>query len=319
MVNALELFENFKNNQAKRALIEEQLRLSPLREEVLRFGLAKDRSAMERDDVRLGMLSRKQEADERFNQGRLGLMAQQAANRPRPPAPIIQTDDGIYERTASGLVPLKGPDGMPLKPKGSEAKPPKDFMWNADKTEQVVIPGSATDIKTKALKAKDFRNKALLDSSLDAEIANIDKLVNNPTGNKTKYGMLHPGLKAMVGPVDSRFPTFLTDTANAEALLKSLQSKASISSLQTIRGTSGSIGSLTEKEWPRLESLKATLQETQGTEQFVQSLKEYRDELLRIKRLGAESLSDTSGAADYSGPDRRRGSEPPPGAVRPRR
>lgn len=94
MVNALELFENFKNNQAKRALIEEQLRLSPLREEVLRFGLAKDRAAMERDDVRLGMLSRKQDADERFNQGRLGLMAQANSQKAAPPIRGVMTADG---------------------------------------------------------------------------------------------------------------------------------------------------------------------------------------------------------------------------------
>ena len=129
MVNALELFENFKNNQAKRALIEEQLRLSPLREEVLRFGLAKDRSAMERDDVRLGMLSRKQEADERFNQGRLGVMAQanmiRAQQRPRDTGPKAPsgyrlTPDGNLEAIPGGPADLKSQADMKKKAEGNE-------------------------------------------------------------------------------------------------------------------------------------------------------------------------------------------------------
>jgi hypothetical protein len=179
-------------------------------------------------------------------------------------------------------------------------KPPKDFRW-ADDGSMAVIPGSATDLKMKAAKTKDERGKALLDSTLDAEIGNIDKLIGSEeidpkTGKPTVPE--HPGLNASVGVIASRIPTLRQDTADAEALQDSLRSKASISSLQTIRGTAGAIGTLTEKEWPRLEALKATLQATQGTPQFRQSLKEYRTELQRVKRLGSEAL--TAGADGLS-------------------
>ena len=172
-------------------------------------------------------------------------------------------------------------------------KAAKDFVWNADGTEQRVIPGSQTDLKMKAAKTKDARNKVLLDSTLDAEISNIDKLI----GNEEKKIPEHPGLNASVGVIASRIPTLRQNTADAEALEESLRSKASISSLQTIRGTAGAIGTLTEREWPRLESMKATLQASQGTPQFRQSLKDYRDELIRIKRIGLESVDDTSSGA----------------------
>lgn len=265
------------------------------------------------------LMQREQEARQLANpnltqlQRQFMLEREKARLRPQPQNPIIQTDDAIYERTAQGLVPLKGPGGVPLKPKGDKPKPPKDFKWNEDMTEHVLIPGSPTDLKMRAVKEKDLKNKATLDSTVDAEIRNIDQLINVPG----KKDGLHPGLRAMVGPVDVLFPTLLTDTANAEALLESLQSKASISSLNTIRGTTGSIGSLTEREWPRLESMKATLQKTQGTKQFVQSLRDYKNELERLKRIGAQSVSDTTGAvAPYAGPERRTGDEPPPGTVR---
>lgn len=151
--------------------------------------------------------------------------------------------------------------------------------------------------KSKVLKEKDDKNKRLLDMTLDAEIDNIDKLIGSdtidPKTKKPKYTK-HKGLDASIGSIDARFPTVLQDTADAEALQESLRSKASISSLQTIRGTSGAIGSLTEKEWPRLEAMKATLQSTQGTPQFTSALKDYRNELRNIKRMGAESLQDDS-------------------------
>lgn len=286
MVNALELFENFKNNQTNRALAEAKLRMIPLQEEQARFALAKDQQGMANDTARLGLLSRQQQATEEYNRGRLGVMAQAAQNRAQPRAPIIQTDQGVFERGPKGLVPLMDPNtGQPLRPKGA----------------------LAADNKIKAALEKDAKGKALLDSTLDAEINNINKLIGDDVPDP-KTGVLrkeHPGLNASVGVIASRIPTIRQDTADAEALQESLRSKASISALQTIRGTSGAIGTLTEKEWPRLEALKATLQASQGTPQFRQSLAEYRDELRRIKRLGgeivsAESTSQTTPASGWN-------------------
>ena len=154
-----------------------------------------------------------------------------------------------------------------------------------------VKPLTATQqYKLDKLKTADKTNAKLFDSSIDAELKNIDKLIGTEAAPK-----LHPGLSSATGPIASRLPTGRTDTANAEAYIKSLQSKASINSLQTIRGTAGAIGTMTEREWPRLESMKATLQETQGTDQFVQALKDYRDELKNMKLRSKEALT-----TDYS-------------------
>lgn len=154
-----------------------------------------------------------------------------------------------------------------------------------------VKPLTATQqYKLDKLKTADKTNAKLFDSSIDAELKNIDKLIGTETAPK-----LHPGLFSATGPIASRLPTGRTDTANAEAYIKSLQSKASINSLQTIRGTAGAIGTMTEREWPRLESMKATLQESQGTDQFVQALKDYRNELKNMKLKSKEALN-----TDYS-------------------
>ena len=154
-----------------------------------------------------------------------------------------------------------------------------------------VKPLTATQqYKLDKLKTADKTNAKLFDSSIDAELKNIDKLIG--TEDKPK---LHAGLRSATGPIASRIFTGRTDTANAEAYIKSLQSKASINSLQTIRGTAGAIGTMTEREWPRLESMKATLQESQGTDQFVESLIDYRNELKNMKLKSKEALN-----TDYS-------------------
>jgi hypothetical protein len=154
-----------------------------------------------------------------------------------------------------------------------------------------VKPLNATQqYKLDKLKTADKTNAKLFDASIDAELKNIDKLIGTETAPK-----LHKGLANATGPITSRLPTGRTDTANAEAYIKSLQSKASINSLQAIRGTAGAIGTMTEREWPRLESMKATLQESQGTDQFIQSLKDYREELKNMKLKSKEALN-----TDYS-------------------
>jgi hypothetical protein len=154
-----------------------------------------------------------------------------------------------------------------------------------------VKPLNATQqYKLDKLKTADKTNAKLFDASIDAELSNIDKLIGSETKPK-----LHKGLSNATGPIASRLPTGRTETSNAEALIESLQSKASINSLQSIRGTAGAIGTMTEREWPRLESMKATLQAKQGTDQFVQSLKDYRAELKNMKLKSKEALN-----TDYS-------------------
>jgi len=133
-------------------------------------------------------------------------------------------------------------------------------------------------------------------SVIDAEIKNIDILI----GTEDRKTKRHPGLNAMLGSIDSRLPSVLSDTRNAEALLESLQSKASISALRDVRsGGSQSIGQITEREWPRLENMKATLQIYQDEEQFIKNLKEYRDELIKTKRHGKAAYDEfTRNAAE---------------------
>lgn len=85
----------------------------------------------------------------------------------------------------------------------------------------------------------------------------------------------HPGLTNITGPVAGRTPNLSGDATNAQAVLDTLKSRASVQELQRMRDaskTGGAVGNVTEKEWPRLEAQLAALQQSQTTTQFRENL-----------------------------------------------
>jgi hypothetical protein len=186
----------------------------------------------------------------------------------------------------------------PFKPEadyGRLPKPPKDYRVNKEGDGYEVIPGSGTETKMKAEVSKAKGAAKTVARILESEIENINKLIGSDPNKITP----HKGLASATGPIESRLPTLRGSTANAEALMESLRSKASISALQDIRGSSQSIGQITEREWPRLENLKATLQAAQTLEQYTQALSEYRAYLLRVKRETESTAAEVeSGGMD---------------------
>ena len=208
-------------------------------------------------------------------------LARIAAEGRREIAQLIAANKTPSEQPPVAVV---GPDGLPkfvsrveairdgMTPAAELPKLAKDFQWNKERTQQTLIPGSPTDMKMRSGVAKEISTAKTLNGVIQLELDNIDKIIGNESGTTQQ----HPGLASVLGPVDSRFPTFFTSTANAEALVDGLASKTSISSLQTIRKTAGAVGSITEREWPKFESYKAILQKTQGTKAYTDNLKDYR-------------------------------------------
>ena len=166
-------------------------------------------------------------------------------------------------------------------------KPPPGHRYTADGSALERTPGGPAEQKFRADMAED---RAALDSGLsaiDATISNIDTLIGTDTKPE------HPGLKAITGSIDSKTPTFFQDSQDAENIAEGLKSQASIQGLGNVRASSGSIGSLTQAEWPRLESLLVNLQQSQGTKQYADNLKKYRAELAIVKRRLQSKFKET--------------------------
>ena len=182
--------------------------------------------------------------------------------------------------------------------RNDQPKPPAGFEYDQDGNQRPIKGGPAW-LKQEAQRKKEIDAKNVVDSQIDAEIKNIDFLIGKKTTDKAGKPVytLHPGLNAAVGSMDARFPTVFQGTADAEAAIEALQSQASIQALRDIRaGGSQSVGTITEREWPRLESYKSKLQLKQGDKQYPKSLWEYREELLRTKSDAAKALNEVGGS-----------------------
>lgn len=175
-------------------------------------------------------------------------------------------------------------------------KAPPGYRYTADNTLERT-PGGPAALKFRSAMSKD---KGALDSgtsAIDAAISNIDDLigagVDDPATPDRDESKPHPGLKAITGSIDARTPTLFQTSKDAEVLAEAIRSQASIQGLANVRGTAGAVGAITEAEWPRLESLFAALQQTQGTPQFQENLKKYRTELATIKRKLQNKFTET--------------------------
>jgi len=204
------------------------------------------------------------------------LLKQEKPEKPSQFADIHNVAEGYLRRYPDGRVEFVSTKGKP-----ELEKPKPGYRYKADRSgEQEPIPGGPVDIARKDKALKESNAKKTVTETVNQEIRLIDKMIGTKDG-KTKE---HPGLTSVLGTIDPFFPTLLKDTADFETLLETLRSKASVNSLQIIRASNaGSIGQITEREWPRLEAFKVGIRDRQSEASFRRNVSEYRDDLIRLR------------------------------------
>lgn len=106
------------------------------------------------------------------------------------------------------------------------------------------------------------------------------------------------GLASATGNLQGRswMPNIWQSTADADAAVRNLKGKVATTALQAMRDASksgGAVGSVTEKEWPILESMIANLDPLQGDALFVQRLDELQDYARGAKERLLEAYKNT--------------------------
>ena len=97
----------------------------------------------------------------------------------------------------------------------------------------------------------------------------VDRLLQNQAGIKSATGF--------GGELQSRIGG--TTAANAKADLDRVKSAISLSAIAKMRAeskTGGAVGSMTEKEWPRFESIYGSLDQAQTSDQIIKNLRELK-------------------------------------------
>jgi len=201
-------------------------------------------------------------------QGQLRLQQQRAAQpeeeeRPAPPQGYRYTAEGNLEPIPGG-------------PKDPEV---------VGKTERVKITGR------EAAKRDATFNK--VNASYKAHEAKTDDLI-------TLLGELKEskGLPQLLGPIESRLPTFRQETADAEAKLKTILARGQFRELQEMRNnspTGGALGNVSNFEIQALQNAFAQLDTAQSEESFMKAIDRAVEELQRSKRNLREGFEDTYG------------------------
>jgi hypothetical protein len=132
-------------------------------------------------------------------------------------------------------------------------------------------------------------------SKSDNIISAIDQLIGQ---DETKPKPMQ-GLDYALGLSSYWMPATGGSAANADAIIQSLKSQLSTQAMQEMRDaskTGGAVGNVTEKEWPRLESLIGTLNQRQTPEQFIKQLNIVRSEARKIKARSSDRFASEYGA-----------------------
>jgi hypothetical protein len=142
---------------------------------------------------------------------------------------------------------------------------PMGYQMTPDGNGLAPIPGGPADQKMQQAQAKD----AARIESIDAKIGRLEDAASDLKK--------HPGLTKVVGSVYGNYAPNIPggEAANFAADLQSLKAQVAGNVIQEMRDaskTGGAVGQVTEKEWPLLMNMIASIDESQSVEQYQQRL-----------------------------------------------
>jgi hypothetical protein len=196
--------------------------------------------------------------------------AQQNIPRPPPRVGYMYNEQGQQVR-----IPQTGvPEGLKLKP---------GERWNETSQSVEQVPGSALFIEQQKKHGNDLGSLKTVQATTKWGTGRIDKILDpkNKTGFENNFGGFTAyGTKEFSG-----------NTALVKSELDSLKSDLKNRGLQLFR-TGGSIGAMTEKEWPIIESMLATITPKMDAKDARDVLTEVRAKFEALENLAAEKYND---------------------------
>jgi hypothetical protein len=177
----------------------------------------------------------------------------------------------------------------------------KGERWNAELGRVEAVPGSDIYVKQSDKHGKDFQALQGVDTKVDSAVNKIDYILSpeNKSGFEANFG----GYNAYVA---GRIPGKATDIRKN---IDSLKSDLKAAGLELMR-SGGSIGQITEREWPIIEgmigALSPEMSEAEARLQFGK-IKTYMD---RIRTNAREAYDTEWGGSQYHKGDKKSPSPP---------
>lgn len=223
-----------------------------------------------------------------------------------PPAPMPQAPQRRVTPQGSPLppnVPETDRSAYEQVLRGVETDPSKTYR--ARGVTQGLTPAQQAKIDSE--RAQDMpqaqTHLRTVNTFTEGVLRDIDKLLGVAQGQDPEKATGHPGLSGITGPVFGRLPSIRGDSTNAQTALNALKAKLSIQGLQSMRDaskTGGAVGQVTEREWPRIEQMYATLGESATTEEYLSRLKQLRKTVQEIGGVAQRTFNEAYGGGESS-------------------
>lgn len=170
-----------------------------------------------------------------------------------------------------------------LRPGPDVPKTKPGEMWDTASQTIKVVPGSDLERNQKSAHAKDFGTMQSTVSSMNASIDKVAEILDPK--NEAAFNSNFGGYNALA---TQYLPG---DTADMRKKIDALKSDLKMAGLNVIR-SGGSIGAMTEKEWPIVESMIARIDPVLGEDAARQELRKVQAHMERI-RDNAATLYET--------------------------
>lgn len=131
-----------------------------------------------------------------------------------------------------------------------------------------------------------------IDATIGQNVEQIDNLLKQK------------GFNSIFGTIASKTPNISEAAGNAQAAFDAVRGQAAVQALNQMRAaskTGGAVGTVTEKEWPILESQMAALAQAQSPAQMRLALKDLKATYERIQTTSKKAYADVYGEQVNSG------------------
>jgi hypothetical protein len=207
---------------------------------------------------------------------------------------------------------LLGADNKPIYTAPFKPEPSTDIpklkpgeVWDATKQTVKQIPGSAEYNKQSKIHGTDYNAAKTVVSKMDNAIKKVDEILKpeNASGFENNFGGYNAAVSRM----------FSGNTATVRKDIDTLKADMKGAGLELIRA-GGSIGALTEREWPMLEAQIDAIDYMLDEPAAKKAFERVKTTFERIKDQAKDTYQTTWGETQYYKPDVLKGAPPPPAA-----
>jgi hypothetical protein len=208
-------------------------------------------------------------------------------------------------RAAYEAAIKKESEFAPFKPEPStdipKLKPGE--VWDATKQTVKQVPGSAEYNKQSKIHGTDYNAAKTVVSKMDNAIKKVNEILKpeNASGFENNFGGYNAAVSRM----------FSGNTATVRKDIDTLKADMKGAGLELIRA-GGSIGALTEREWPMLEAQIDAIDYMLDEPAAKKAFERVKTTFERIKDQAKDTYQTTWGETQYYKPDVLKGGSPPP-------